>query len=452
MLRASKAITNMKYRTPHVTPAKRSAPRDNEEELLRSPVKRKPRSRRTLAFRRTDEDEEDEVAEPIPAPDLAAAAEEEEEGEETVNEEEEEEEEEDERETDFKIQKALDACWKLGEKFKVPTEGCTLNPTEKHLERIFAAYAKTKKQTFLTYSNVKSFHAFGGRLLFAAICDLAKLKPKFEPTGAAVWRHQWFDEPEDVRCFHGTPMFTKEISYRVKADSERGFQALKKGEGELEESKSDKDPPMVLIKMSKFAVCFKDQYERKSGSFSRDSCGVTFSDIDKAYAAAKNAEAFNAAAFPKSKSVSGLLMIVTCCECNYAGQQVEGRQTTKITPWAISEARTKSMSHTENGNYASACDQYPYVFVFQCCKFQGSNNPTGAGRSVKQDAAKPCDFRLSYTDAIKALVLVKTMASEYLDSCKVHIPRFVWQDCWRVKNAITPSCSITSPDPDPFGE
>ncbi|QEJ80761.1 DBP [Amniota adenovirus 1] len=414
MLRASKHVSRNR-KISHVTPSKRAASDDSDQDVMETPVK-KTKVSRALNFDDSD--------------DMCMESD----------------------ENEFKLQKAIDACWKLGEKFKVPMDGYTFSYNEKHLERIFSAYAKYKKQTMLTYSNMKSFNTFGGRLLFAAVCDLAGIDPKFEPTGSFIWKHQWFEEPKDVRCLHGVPMFTKEVSYRVKADSERGYQALNKGEGELETAKSEKEPPMVVIKMSKFGVCYRDQYEKKSGSFHHESCGMVFTDIDKAYAAAKNAEAFNSAAFPNSQSVDGLIMIVACCDCNYAGQQVEGRQTTKITPWVISEARSKTMSRNESDIYASACERYPYLFVFQCCKFQGSNNASGnAPRQTKQDQNKPCDFRLSYTDAVKALVLVKTLINEFMEPCKIHIPRFAWQECWKVKNAITPYCNMTSPDPDPFG-
>nr|QLI49918.1 MAG: DNA-binding protein [Adenoviridae sp.] len=416
MLRASKDMSR-KPKSVHVTPLKRVVSDDSDREV--TPVRKKPKACKTLEFESDEEEQQQQQQLPT---------------------------------DEQKMQKAIDACWKLGGKLKVPMDGFTFSPTEKHLERIFAAYARLKKQTMLTYSNLKSFNAFGGRLLLAAVSNLVDLKPKFEPTGAFIWRHQWFEEPKDVRCFHGVPMFTKEVTYRVKADSERGYQALNKGEGELEMAKNEKTPPMVLITLNKYGVCYRDQYEKRSNSFHRESCGMSFSDVEKAYAAAKNAEAFNAAAFPNSKNVEGLVMVVYCCECNYAGQQVEGRQTCKITPWVISEAKNKSIGKNESESYASVCERYPYTFVFQCCKFQGTNNPNlASARPSKQDQSKPCDFRLSYTDAIKALVLVKSLIEEFVDEpCKIHFPRFVWQECWKVKSAVAPYCNITSPDPNPF--
>lgn len=338
-----------------------------------------------------------------------------------------------ERNDDGAMQKALEMCHRLGEALKVDTNEFDMNPFDQTLCRIFAAYARKQRMNTI-YSSPRTINLLGGRLLYAAICESAGLSPTFSASGCALWEHQWSDT--GVRCFHGDVMLKKENVTDLTPNSEAGANALREGRGLLSTNKWGKQS--VRIEQEASVVCSQDGLQ-KFGNFSRQSCGLLFTDSNKAKTAMGNAIMVTQVAFPGANT-EHLLFIPTQCECNYGGKSCLGRQLCRITPFAMpgldniqaEDVDAKRVPFVKN----------PAVFVFQCCNYGGN----------KRSAVRSCDFKISYCDLLNVLGQARRLwQSVFAESMSLNFPILKWGPEMQVKNATLPEVSVC-PDANPFGD
>ncbi|AGS11276.1 DNA-binding protein [Duck adenovirus 1] len=332
------------------------------------------------------------------------------------------------------FQAALEVVYKLGEHLKVETKDVTFHPFDTGLEKLFAQTLKKAKYTPI-YSAAKSMNVVGGRLLYGAICNYVGLAPNFNPTGCSLWEHGW---EEGVRCYHSEKMILKENIIEMTPTSEAAISALKEGRGLLSSNKYGKQ--VVRIVQENSMICPEDLRQTRFGTFSNSSCGLNFTDGEKAKLAYKNATAYIQAVFPKT-AMQHLLFIVTACECNYGGQLILGKQIPKMTPYTVSGVENISVKDLDPVKAVGV--KYPAVFVFQCCNFQGQKR---AGN------AKSCEFKISLPDLIHCLITARNLWFEVMgEPMPVQFPLFKWSPALQVKNTLLPSCDVCTED-NPFGE
>lgn len=333
------------------------------------------------------------------------------------------------------MQMALELCHKLGEHTKVDTQDFDMGPYDQTLWRIFGVYNKRNKTSQL-YSAARSINQVGGRLLYTAICCKVGLKPAFNTSGCVLWEHQWGVGAEGkVRCLHGDVMPRKENAVELTPSSEAGMNALKEGKGVLTTNRWGRQS--VRVMQDAAAVCVED-LTQKFGNFSKASCGMIFSDSNKARTAMRNAIATTQVAFPGAKN-DHLLFMPVCCECNYGGKSCLGRQVCKMTPFSLPGLDNVQASDVEASRAPFLKD--PAVFVFQCCNFSGS----------KRGSVKSCDFKISYCDLLSCMSSARRLWQEVFgEPMPVQFPVLKWTADLQVKNANIPDVGICN-DANPFG-
>lgn len=333
------------------------------------------------------------------------------------------------------MQKAMELCRKLGEFTKVDTNEFDMTPFDQTLWRIFGAFNKRSRGSQL-YSSARTINQVGARLLYAAICNKLNLKPSFNPTGCVLWEHQWGSGSEGkVRCLHGDVMPRKENAVELAPSSEMGISAIREGKGILTTNRWGRQSVRVMHDSA--AVCVED-VGVKFGIFSKTSCGMIFSDSNKARTAMRNAIATTQVVFPGAKT-EHLLFMPICCECNYAGKSCLGRQMCKMTPFSMPGLENIQASDVDVTRAPFVRD--PAVFVFQCCNFSGS----------KRSSIKSCDFKISYCDLLSCLSTSRKLWNEVFgEPMPIQFPMLKWGPELQVKNANIPEVGICN-DLDPFG-
>lgn len=311
----------------------------------------------------------------------------------------------------------------------------TFHPEDGDCEKLFGLYLKKRKNFSATYSTNKSINSVGGRILYAAICNSVGLNPNFNATGCFIWHHNWGDKP---RCFHGEKMHQKVNEIEMSPTSDAGIQALKEGRGIIVSNKYNKQ--MVKVTQPNYMFCCEDG--GKFGQTSSRSCGLSFTDGNKALIALKNAIGTAEAVFPKAASLSSVLFILGNCDCTYTGKIIMGKQLPKMTPFTI--PGTEGLDDLDIGKVQSVAVKYPATFVFQC-----ANAQLGTKRNC---GARFCEFKISHTDMIQVLCKVKKLWYEvFNETMSLQFPKFKWDPCFQVKNAILPEIEENM-DESPFGE
>ncbi|AAL92454.1 DBP [Snake adenovirus 1] len=329
-----------------------------------------------------------------------------------------------------KVQAALELLHKFGSAFKVDTAGFSFHPESPECDKIFGAYLKNVKHV-PTYSSAKTLTSVGGRILYAATCQYVKLTPVTNLTGCTLWEHGW---GQNLKCYHGEGMCRKKNEIEMAATSESGVAALKEGRGAVEINRWGRQ--VVKITQENYVICMEDLQSRFNQP-SANSCGLSFSDSDKARSAMENATELTRSIFSQAK-MDHLLFMPICCYCNYGGKMILGRQLCKLTPFSISG--TEGLREEDVSPVQAVSVRHPAVFVFQCC------NATGGSKGKTS-----CDFKISHADLLQVLNLVRKMWLEVMGyPMPIHFPRFKWSPSLRVKNALLPEGSVNE-DENPFG-
>lgn len=329
-----------------------------------------------------------------------------------------------------KIQSAIEVLHKLGGALKVDTVSFTFHPEQPECDKLFSAYFKKQKYS-PTYSNVKTIGAVGGKILYTAVAKHCGLQTAANTSGCSLWYHRWSDT---LKCYHGEVMCKKKNEIEMPTTSEAGAAALKEGRGIVETNRWGK--PVVKIVQDKFVSCMEDMHQ-KGSQYSATSCGLTFTDHEKARMAMWNSESLTGSVFPNAK-MEGCLFMPVYCECNPCGKIIMGRQLCKAVPFALSG--TEGLKETDLSPMQAISVKYPAVFVFQCCNSSGGK---GRGNS--------CDFKISYPDLLQVLVMVRKMWTEIMGApMSITFPRFKWSRSLRVQSALLPEGSIDE-EQNPFG-
>lgn len=334
-----------------------------------------------------------------------------------------------------KIQLAMEKLHVLANHTKTDTAGATFLPHDNPCEKIMASFMKNKKLQ-LCYSTVKTVQIVAGRMLYALITEHVGLTSSFNVLGLWLWKHGWDDVP---RCWHGEEMIYKVNEIDMPGTSEGGMNALKGGTGAVTLNKWGKS--VVRVTQRNYCVCVTDR-DLKHGQNSTESCGLSFTDGKKALCALKHAINYGLSIFPNASksSLSAVVVVPAACFCNYADKTVMGKQMIKTTPFVVNGAEGIN-PECLSAEQRVAC-QFPAVLVFQCCNLGKKPN----------EGPKPCEFKISYSDLMTAVVMTKTLWYDCFNKFpKLTIPRFAWGPQFKVKNALLPSGPIAINDEDPFG-
>lgn len=328
-----------------------------------------------------------------------------------------------------RLQSALETMHKLGSYYKVDTTSFTFHPEQPECDKIFSAYYKKQKYA-TTYSNVKTLATLGGRMLYAAVAKHAGLTPNVNASGCVLWYHGW---GENTKCYHGEGMCKKRNEIEMPTTSEAGAAALKEGRGTVETNRWGKH--VVKIVQEKFVTCMEDLHQ-KGGQHSASSCGLAFTDFDKARTAMANAEDLTKIVFPNAH-MKGCLFMPVHCECNPGGKVIMGRQVCKAVPFVVSG--TDGLKEADLSPMQACSVRHPALFVFQCCNASGVKGKGG------------CDFKASHADLLQVLVMVRKMWTEVMGApMAVTFPRFKWHKSLRVQSALLPEGSVDE-ELNPFG-
>lgn len=299
-------------------------------------------------------------------------------------------------------------------------------PTSDYWAKLVETFCKKNKPDLsLTISTPKSFYHFAGRILSSFVYQDSGMICHFNCLGANIWIHQW--TPDTIRCFHGTIMLPKPITYSLSPQSDEGTRALTTGEGKLEKEKNQRE----VVKLTNYGniVCPFDNNVQWPTIHSPESCGMNFGNKDKAKAAFMHNNDWTSAMFPKAKKceIEEKMIIVTKCFCNYGHESVQlGRQICKMTAFEIPGANDID-PETCQDKMLLATAEYKQTFVFQCC------NPVRPRRNAKdKENHKHCDFKLSMIDVRQAMKISKDMYSKLKETIddgsptKINLPAFVF--------------------------
>ena len=284
----------------------------------------------------------------------------------------------------------------------------------------------------LTYTTHKTFVAIMARFIFDFTMRHCQMegKPNVNVSGSAIWTHGCDSE---VKCLHGTPMIQKEQVIEMDVTSENGQRALKEQPQKAKVTTNRWGRNIVQLRNSDALACVQDA-NSPNGSYNNKSCGMFYNDGSKALQAFRQIMSFQLAAYPKMPQAGTRLLMPLKCDCNYlhTGMPLLGRQTCKMTPFALSTPQGVDESSISDATVLASV-QNPALLVFQCC------NPVYRGSKASNQ--KNCDFKISAPDYLNALQLAKRFWSSYFpDSpAKVVIPEFKWCQQYQYQNSILPT-------------
>nr|QLI47679.1 MAG: DNA-binding protein [Adenoviridae sp.] len=332
-------------------------------------------------------------------------------------------------EAELHFQEALDICSKFADHFKLTLSNFSFSPEDPSLEKIISAAMRKAKYNPM-YSNVRSMHKVGARMLYAAVSQACNLVPKFNASGCALWVHGW---DKQLRCYHGSLMSLKENVIELAPSSEAGVAALKDGRGVLTTGKWGRQ--VVKVCNPNYAVCSED-VDQRCGLYCNSSCGLSFTDASKALTAQKNYNALSAALFPKQKG-DHFMLILDACDCTYGNKSVLGRQIPRMTPFTVTgldNVNYQALEHTKR-----PFAKFPAVMVFQCCNYS-------------QKKGNTCDIKISSPDMLFLLTLVRSCWKEVMGtSMPIRFQHFRWGPEKQVRNILLPDATCCLDD-SPFGE
>nr|WRQ19855.1 MAG: DBP protein [unidentified adenovirus] len=341
-----------------------------------------------------------------------------------------------------KWQEVVDLAMKFMTPLKVDTKAMTMLfdvSTFECFRKACQSWLNEKKVTpSLTYSTHKTFVTVMARFLFDFVIKQCQLIPKHQinVSGAVIWEHKCLDEPNTLKCLHGSVMIQKEQVIEMDVTSENGQRALKEQSQRAKVTTNRWGRNIVQLKNNEAAACMNDA-NTPTGSFSNKSCGLFYTEMSKAIQAFNQIMAYQQACYPKMPAAGTKLLMPLRCDCNYLtpGAPLLGRQTCKITPFSLTSASgLDESSITDPAVLASV--KYPAVLVFQCC------NPVYRGS--KASAQKNCDFKISAPDVVGALQLAKQFWNSFFENqAPLTVPEFKWLAQYQYQNSILPT---------PFGD
>lgn len=343
--------------------------------------------------------------------------------------------------SELKWQKAMDSAVSILVPLKVDTKELTLLPdsgTMECLKKAAQAWMNERKKFIqLTFSTQKSVQTVMARFILDFILRSADiLATDWSPTGCVVWEHKC--EEDKLYCLHGLPMINKEQVVEMDINSENGQRALKETPERAKIVTNRWGRSVVQVRNTDAMCCFHDM-KSSLNNFSPQSCGYFYTDGPKAIQAFRQISAFVKAIYPNMPKAGDLLLMPLVCECNYGYQTLPllGRQTCKLTPFALSALSNIDRSMVDDAKVLATLNN-PAVLVFQCC------NPVY--RNTKANPQKNCDFKISSPDVVMALQLAKQMWSSLIGTKPaISIPEFKWGPQYRVQNTILP---VGQDDPD----
>lgn len=336
---------------------------------------------------------------------------------------------------ELKWQQAMDIAVGLLVPLKVDIRDLTLLPdagTMECLKKAAQAWMNERKKFIqLTFSTQKTLQTVIARFLLDFILREANIVAgEWNPSGCVVWEHKI--EEEKLYCLHGLPMINKEQIIEMDINSENGQRALKDTPERAKIVTNRWGRSVVQVKNSDAMCCFHD-LKSPLNSFSSQSCGYFYTDGPKAVQAFKQIAAFVKAMYPNMPKAGDMLLMPVVCECNYGHQPLPllGKQTCKVTPFAMSALSNIDRSLVDDPKVLATLDN-PAVLVFQCC------NPVF--RNTKANPQRNCDFKISSTDVVMALQLAKQIWNSVMGTKPpIVVQEFKWGPQYRVQNTILPT-------------
>ncbi|AFD21981.1 DNA-binding protein [Simian adenovirus A1258] len=293
----------------------------------------------------------------------------------------------------------------------------------------------------LTFSSQKTFSAMMGRFLNKYVLLHAGIEnpmyKNWEPTGCVVWEHRCTLQEGQLMCLHGLPMIAKDHVVEMDVSSEAGQRALKETPQLAKVVQNRWGRNVVQLRHDNARCCMFDA-QCANNVFSGKSCGMFYSDGGKAQQAFRQIEAYMQAAYPHMQRGQKHLLMPLRCDCNYLGDAVPraGRQVCKVTPFALPNA--EDMKNDEvTDPVALASLNHPSLLVFQCA------NP--AYRNTRATNQVNCDFKISATDVLLALQLVRNLWHDHFVEAglpKMVLPEFKWQPRYQYKNLTLPTSHL----------
>lgn len=315
---------------------------------------------------------------------------------------------------------------------KVDHKGLTLLPDNETLEcfKKAAQAFLTEKKIFLplTFSSNPSFKHLVARFLYHFIMKASGIGNDANPSGCVVWKHGCEDS---LHCLHGLTMIQKEALVEMDLNSEAAQRVLKETPERAKVTPNRWGRNVVQIKNEDAYCCPHDVNMPGTNNYSPKSCGLSFTDGNKALMAFKQFMEFQGACYPKMATSRSHMLIPLKCECNWNNSlPLLGRQVCKLTPFAVQATSHVDKSLIDDPKMLATLN-HPAMLVFQCC------NPVY--KSSKANPQKNCDFKVSVVDVMGALQVAKQMWGELVKSpVPTRFPEFKWAPEFQVQNTILP--------------
>lgn len=342
-------------------------------------------------------------------------------------------------------QKAMDVAMSIFVPLKVDTKDLTMLPDTPTLECFKKASQSflNEKKIFLapTFSTHKSIVTIIARFVMDFVLRTSGiLSPQglnlgdntisWSASGCAIWKHGY--DGNNLSCLHGLPMINKETIVEMDVTSENAQRALKENPEKAKITTNRWGRGIVQIK-NEDAVCCVHDATALPNSFSAKSCGMAFTEAQKAMQAFRQIMAYQSACYPKMANASSHMLIPLKCDCNWQMQSspMLGRQICKMTPFNVNSTSSVDKDLIDDPKILATLNN-PSIWVFQCC------NPVY--RSTKANPQKNCDFKLSSTDLVSALQIAKQIWLAYQSSSPpVAIQEFKWNPSYQFQHTILPT-------------
>lgn len=339
-------------------------------------------------------------------------------------------------------QRGIELAMSIFLPLKVDAPDFTLLPTLASVEyfrKAVVAFMKQESKIMsYTFTNPKTFQSMVGRLLLHCVIKKSEIgSEEINPSALVLWDHK--SATERPTCFHGKAMLIKEQVIEMDLNSERGQQAIKE-QAEKAKIVANKWGRQVVQLKNSDAVCCVEDAKMTGNNFSGSSCGLSYTEGQKAVVAFRQAGAFQAAYFPSMEDrAKRFIPIPIKCDCNYdSSAPMLGRQLPKITPFQLNIST--SLADTVVDPKLVASINNPAVLVFQCC------NPVYS--KSKPNASKNCDFKISSVDLVAAIQLAKIMWQKlFQETPKIMFPEFVWEAKYQYQTSILPQLQEFTNDP-----
>ncbi|AXE75635.1 DBP [Egyptian fruit bat adenovirus] len=338
-----------------------------------------------------------------------------------------------ERENEVLWQAAMEKAVEFLHPLKVDLKPLTLLPDFGTLEcfkKGVQQFLNEKKQHLqLSYTTQKTMLSMIARFFFSFIiksCDL--LTPGWDPTGCVIWEHGCSEN--ELKCLHGLTMQTKEQVIQLDISTESAQKALKENQANAKLSTNRWGRECVEITNDDAACCPHD-VNCPSGSHTSKSCGFFYTEAKKAKQGFAQIMAFQKAVYPNMNKVTKVLLMPIRCDCNWGSNlPLLGRQTCKVTPFAVNAVSTMDKSQIDDEKLLATI-RYPVLLVFQCC------NPVY--RNTKANPQKNCDFKISSVDVVGALQVAKQIWKEtFKTQPPITIQNFKWMPQYQYTSTILP--------------